>query len=778
MLSKDIKISLTNLVTTDIHIHSGLQCIFMLRGQAAIDVEGERIQLATEDLLVINSNRPHTTIAKDSNVVLILEIQPGFLRNQCEDFANGIIRCHCIGHSDESSHYYGLKRALTRMLYTAIKKESGYQLDFKVELLRFIHILFTNFRNTTEEEPDPQKQSKNINHILSYLEDNFYHPIKLEEMARREHMSPQYFSKYFKRKTGYGFLEYLTSLRLKRALQSVLETDESIIKIALDHGFANAKSFTTAFKKEYNDTPGNFRKSRQGDNRVKTEDIDIAEINLNVDIELRDFMQYMKKYDINFEQTGQNKVSHTISLNDREDGTILPSENILNIGKAETAIHTNLIDRLDTLHKSLGFKYIHFDLEHHFIPNNIQYSLIVCQQFFRLVDAAKQVGMIPFLKIAPDQAYRHWSLEEIEAHIREQMNTFLFCVTPIYEEDYLNQWKIQVYPDQSLDSDVSQIIYETVYDEVKKKLPQMEVGYHSLDGTNRNQKQHFSSFLTQAHKQSHLPDFITFGIFANDKKKDYLVTQFFFPELKNYYSEVINTIHQAYESIQIETPTLYMSEWNTLMGDLDHESILYLRSAIILDALLEVNPQIKGIGCWADSSVSAIHSDELPITSLSLYLIDEVRRPIYTILEIMKRLGSVILYQKEDILVTLNDNDEYNVLVWNAQYLNPSYCMDDPTTKSLYKNINVKLTNMKPGNYQIKKVTCNKENSGVITQIINAGYADFSDREVFNYIKYNIAHGLNVYEESIMTGSYLFNTNLSYNGVVLYIIKKQTEIKK
>jgi len=775
MLSKDIKISLTNLMTTDLHIHSGLQCIFMLRGQVAIDVEGQRIQLAPEDLLVINSNRPHTTIAKDNNVALILEIQPGFLRNQCEDFASGVIRCHCIGHSDESSHYYGLKRALTRMLYTAIKKESGYQLDFKVELLRFIHILFTNFRETTEEEPDAYKQAKNINHILAYLDDNFYHPIKLEEMAKREHMSPQYFSKYFKRKTGYGFLEYLTSLRLKHALQSVLETDESIIKIALDHGFANAKSFTTAFKKEYNDTPGNFRKSHQSDNHLKRDDADLAEINLNVDIELRDFMQYMRKYDINLEQVGQNKTSHKIALNQKQESLVFPFENILNVGKAETAIHTNLIERLDTLNKHLGFKYVHFDLEHHFIPNNIQYSLIVCQQFFRLVDGAKQADMVPFLKIAMDQKYLHLSLEEIEEHVKNQINTFLFCVLPIYDEAYLNQWKIQIYPDLNMKEEICQMVYHAVHKEIKKKLPAMEVGYHALNEMDRIEKQRFSHFLAYAKKENVLPDFITFGIFANHKKKNYLDTQFFFPELKSYYLEVIDTIGQSYQAVQAPLPTLYMSEWNTLMGDLDHESILYLRSAIILDALLEVNPHVKGVGCWADSSVSAIYSGEPPITSLSLYLIDEVRRPIYTMLEMLKRLGSVIVYQQDGILVTLNAKEEYNILVWNSHYLNPSFCMDDPTTESLCKNINVKLTHMKPGNYQIKKVTCNKQNSGAITQIINAGYPDFSDREVFNYIKYNIAHGLNVYEESILTGSYLFNTNLSYNGVILYIIKKQPD---
>ena len=774
MLIKDIKISLTNLVTSDAHIHSGLQCIFMLRGQASIDIEGSSVHLAPEDLLVINSHRPHSTIANDNNIALVLEVQQGYLQNHCEGFADGIVRCHCIGHSDESSHYYALKRALTRMLYTVIKKEAGYQLDFKAELLRFIHILYTNFNDDTEvASSEVLKSSKNINHVLAYLEENFYHPLKLEDIAKREHMSPQYFSKYFKRKTGYGFLEYVTSLRLKRSLQSVLETDDSMVKIALDHGFANAKSFTAAFKKEFNDTPGNFRKIHQTGHPQKKDDLEIAEINLDVDIELRDFMQYMRKYDINFEQAGHNKSSHNIALNQKQKGSIFPLDNVLCLGKAETAGHTNLLDRLDMLNKTLGFKYVHFELEHHFIPNNIQYSLIVCQQFFRLADSAKQADMAPFLKIKPDPLYATWSIEKVRQHMASQISTFLFCVMPIYDLAYLNQWRIQVYPDLALGDEKNQILYQTVYDEIKGKIPNLAVGYHALGKTDETQIKSFSAFLTTAKQEGRLPDFITFGIFANDKKENYLDTQFFFPELKNYYLGMIYTLHQAYIEVQAKVPDLFMTEWNTLMGDLDHESILYLRSAIILEALLDVNSHVKGVGCWADSSVSTIHSKEAPITSLSLYLIDEVRRPIYTMLEIVQRLGTEVIYQDDGVLVTLNSNQEYNLLVWNAQYLNPSYSMDDSTTESLCKNINIELVNVPPGTYQIKKVTCNKENSGVITQIMNAGYPDFSDREVFNYIKYNIAHGLNVYEESILTGSYVLNTNLSYNGVVLYILKHQ-----
>ena len=776
MLMNDIKISLTTLKTSEPHTHSGLQCIFLLRGSVTIDLDGEKIKMSADDLIVINPHQSHMTLAEENNVTLVLEVQPDYLKHQSEGFAQGMIRCHCIGHSDRSSHFFGLKRSLTRMLYAAIKKESGHQFAFKTELFHFIHILFANFSDKdanveTTENQNAQRRAKNINHILIFLDENFHHPLKLEDVAKREHMSPQNFSKYFKRKTGTGFTQYMNALRLKKSLPSLVETEDSITKIALNYGFANAKSFTVAFKKAFNDTPGNFRKEHKMAIKQKPEEFNIAIVDLSADMNIRDFLQYMSKYDNNIDQGVQNNQMYHIAMDNVDFKKLQPQEHLLNIGKAECAPSFNLLNRFELLKHNLGFKYIYFELEHHFITNNIQYSKIVYQHFFNVVDQAKRVGMSPFLKFKVEQPFKNCSLTQISRRVKAQINAFISCVKPVYDNSFLTQWKIQVYPEQTLSNDINFAVYEKVYKSLKCEIPGLQVGYHGFVDPCESQIIQLQQFLKRMKLKKCLPCFLTFSAFANHKVDNYLANEFFFSGLRGYFAEISQIFKVIYE--EIEQPPLYMTEWNTLMGDLDQESILYLRSAIILEALFEVNSFVKGVGCWADTSISAIHGTEAPVTSLSLYLIDEVRRPIYTILEMVRRLGTKVLYKEKDILVTVNDNGEYNVLIWNPHYLNPSFSMDNSTTDPLYKNVNVKLSNLPANQYQIKRLTADKESSGFISHIMNAGYPDFSDQEVFNYIKYNIAHGLTVYQESILNGSYILNTNLSYNGVVLYILKQE-----
>jgi len=777
MFAKNVKISMVNLTTTEPHIHSGMQCIFMLRGMAVIEMDDEKIHLSSEDLLVINSNQFHAVKTESSNIALVLEVERDYILSECGGIGEGNIKCYCIGHSDESSHYYGLKRALTRMLYIAVKKEACYQLDFKAEMLRFIHILFTSFRVEGEngDKRPVREKAKNISDVLTYINDNFYRPMKLEEVAKREYMSPQYFSKYFKRKTGYGFLEYLTSLRLKKAMQSLMYTDDSIVKIALDYGFANAKSFNAAFKKEYHNTPGSFRKQYLSDGNKNLNEADGVEINLEVDVELKEFMRYVKKYDINLEQTTLSKKSYDIILGDQEVKELAVHENILNIGKVETAGYTNLYKQLETLRNQLGFRYVHFELEYHFIPNDIQYSLILYNQFFRAVDQMQKLHLTPFLKIRPNDKYKLWDAEQIEADAKEKITTFLNCVCSIYSIEYLVTWKIHIVVDESFDSSVYELFYKTIYRAVKQRVPRIQIGTYAVDKSSREQYDRFQNFLDGAKENNYMPDFITFGVFPVDKKENYMATQFFYSGLRNYYLEAIDGIKSVYRKTAAEVPPLYMIEWNTLMGDLENESILYYRSAIIVEALLDLNKEIKGAGFWADSSVSTMYSGELPMSSLALYMLNDVRRPIYPVLEILKRMGTHIIHEDKNLLVSKNHPNEYNILIWNPKYLNPSYSLDDSTTEPLASNVNLKLKNMPPGIYQIKKVTCNKEHSGAITQIVNAGYPDFTDMEVFDFIQYNIANGLNVYEEYIISGTYVLNTNLLYNSVIMYVIRKKEE---
>ena len=74
-------------------------------------------------------------------------------------------------------------------------------------------------------------------------------------------MNSQYFCRYFKENLGKTATEYINEVRVEKAAEALIETDEKIINIAQNSGFENMGYFIRRFKKEKGVTPSEYRKN-------------------------------------------------------------------------------------------------------------------------------------------------------------------------------------------------------------------------------------------------------------------------------------------------------------------------------------------------------------------------------------------------------------------------------------------------------------------------------------------------------------------------------------
>lgn len=68
-------------------------------------------------------------------------------------------------------------------------------------------------------------------------------------------------SRIYKENTGIGISEQIIKFRLKHAKELLTETDMSIVEIASEVGYEDAKYFMRLFKKYVNVTPTEYRKT-------------------------------------------------------------------------------------------------------------------------------------------------------------------------------------------------------------------------------------------------------------------------------------------------------------------------------------------------------------------------------------------------------------------------------------------------------------------------------------------------------------------------------------
>ena len=102
-----------------------------------------------------------------------------------------------------------------------------------------------------------------IQKAIHYIISNFKEPLTLEGVADFLGMSPGHLSREFHKSVGIGFKDFIIDLRLKRAMQLLICTDESITNIAYYCGFNSTSYFLRIFKKKYDVSPLKYRNSEK-----------------------------------------------------------------------------------------------------------------------------------------------------------------------------------------------------------------------------------------------------------------------------------------------------------------------------------------------------------------------------------------------------------------------------------------------------------------------------------------------------------------------------------
>ncbi|WP_371327851.1 MULTISPECIES: GlxA family transcriptional regulator [Dickeya] len=115
------------------------------------------------------------------------------------------------------------------------------------------------------EQPVPvSTQDARINALLDDLRGCLNQPHHLDELARRTLMSRRTFTRQFHKATGMSVGEWLMAERLQQSQMLLESTTLSIDAIAEQVGFHTATSLRQHFRRRFNVTPGEWRKTFQG----------------------------------------------------------------------------------------------------------------------------------------------------------------------------------------------------------------------------------------------------------------------------------------------------------------------------------------------------------------------------------------------------------------------------------------------------------------------------------------------------------------------------------
>ena len=103
------------------------------------------------------------------------------------------------------------------------------------------------------------KLTVTVNKVKAYINANYSKDITLEKAAELVLLSPQHFSKAFKKETGMNFVDYITEFRVERSKELLANTSLNAKEISYGVGYNDPNYFFKVFKKATGLTPGEFR---------------------------------------------------------------------------------------------------------------------------------------------------------------------------------------------------------------------------------------------------------------------------------------------------------------------------------------------------------------------------------------------------------------------------------------------------------------------------------------------------------------------------------------
>lgn len=115
------------------------------------------------------------------------------------------------------------------------------------------------------QDPSAEQLATQNNQIVEsarqYIEANYNQKgLTIQEVAKKNHVSPNYLSYLFKKNTGLNLWEYVIKLRMEESKSLILSTDLRRYEIAERVGYESPEHFSKIFKKYFGLSPSDLKK--------------------------------------------------------------------------------------------------------------------------------------------------------------------------------------------------------------------------------------------------------------------------------------------------------------------------------------------------------------------------------------------------------------------------------------------------------------------------------------------------------------------------------------
>ena len=239
-----------------LHTHTCAEMFFITRGHGVFQVRRERFPVAINDLVVINTQVPHTEISQSDSPMEYVVLGVEGLETLTD--LGGCALLHLLGEQEPVS-------ACLRQITREIRERQPGCDEVCQKLLEIILLRLLRREDLAlSSAPEGPRGSRECDLVRRYIDNHFKENLTLDQLAGMVHMSKYYLSHSFRKEFQTSPISYLISRRIQESRFLLRETDLRLSQIAQILGFSSLSYFSQSFRRLENMSPLEYRRQQRG----------------------------------------------------------------------------------------------------------------------------------------------------------------------------------------------------------------------------------------------------------------------------------------------------------------------------------------------------------------------------------------------------------------------------------------------------------------------------------------------------------------------------------
>ncbi len=718
-----------------------IELFYILSGNMKITTGMEQYELHTEDIILTDFNETGKWELDRHGLMIQLSVDYFYLCSQMKG-----IRPHFLCNSVEEGgeKYDRLKKIIEKIAKEYIATERFDGLKYTSYTYQLLLLITEEFSDTKKSEVQTAYgEDARLSAMLDYIYMNYDREISLTDLTERLYVSVSSLSRFFSKKMGMSFVEYVKRFRLQKVKEDLKMSKAPITQIAVENGFSNSSSMNRSFKEMYQITPTEYREQIKEAEKVQQEKEEQSK---------KKIMRRLAKLQ-NENTTAYAKENEIIIDGENDAGYFETGLGILNIGPAADVLNAEIQRQILMFWKDFDYSYMRLwnVFSKRLIMSTEEGKTLNYYFLDQVLDFFVNNGIPLFLDIGrmtettreneKNVLYAQETRLEFESEGEwcEFLMKFLNHLADRYGERLIEKWIFEFSfflndrPYYRTKGYQAKRAWEVSVGCVKSVFPNIKVAGPGL----------------LAEENMELTEMIVHDFLSARIRPD-IFTSFHFPymvvmgnvkllgELKkivrtDFLKEKIETIRHILKQEQFEGE-FYVTDWNYSVSNRSYLEDSSFRAAFLVKNILQNRKNVDMLGVWYASDVISNYGDMSGplIGSAGIMTVHGIKKPAYYALDMLEQLGTHIIAEGDNFIITKKNENSYQILCFHYVGLGPKFFLTEENSQGpeeiyhLFEgnarlHLDFVLENITNAQYSIRQTIVNEDSGSVLKRWIELG---------------------------------------------------------